>query len=427
MPIKIRQGFDIAPIIDKLIEARSFTEDGRAQFSGEALIYDKCKSYLTTALFEQGKSWAFMTSVIQRTMSSKKVSDYKTFSSTSHEISNELDKKYRRKMKVVFPIWGGDNLLTGVRKWDGVSINFNVSSKTSFSRKVRSDRAKQVSKFGSRSALGGHDFSQLPLAVCTVNAIDVFDAFELAENAISKELGLYSLMEERAEVLYPMFKSEKPISTILLAPHMTVHDEKGRILKDVYWRTNNWARNQKLAVREQTKIEKIQTNVEFVRKRIRKLPEAWQELATAALVRHYQAFSQGDLEATFLDGWRLLEAIGGKDREKSETLVKRASWFFEDVEEEHQFGLHLMNRRHLISHGKPVRADDKERLAFQMKEFVSPLLHEVLINRWKFKTIEELWAFCDLPVSPIERQEQVKQRQRQLKLIEYSVKFRREG
>ena len=66
------------------------------------------------------------------------------------------------------------------------------------------------------------NFEGLPLALCTVKGIDLHDAFEKAEDAISKELGLYSLIASRGQFIISN-EPDKPINTILLAPHMTVH------------------------------------------------------------------------------------------------------------------------------------------------------------------------------------------------------------
>lgn len=118
-----------------------------------------------------------------------------------------------------------------------------------------------------------------------------------------------------------------------------------------------------------------------------------------ALFNHYAAYSHCDLELSFLDGWRLLESIGGHKREKSETLIRRAAWFFENSEEKHEIGRHLMERRNLISHGRSIKDENNEVLAFQMKEFIRPLFLSILTNPFGFENLEELWSFCDLPTN----------------------------
>ncbi|MEP2532163.1 hypothetical protein [Shimia sp.] len=260
-----------------------------------------------------------------------------------------------------------------------------------------------------------NDHHDLPIAICSVQAIDVHDAFEQAENAISKELGLFSLISSRGKFIFST-EPDKPINTTLLAPHMTVHDLAGALSFDIYW-YNRWADQSPENARSQSEITKVLKQAESVRIRLRKLP--WRQIAELSLARHYAAFAQCDLEASFLDGWRLLEAIGGHSREKGEILVKRAAWFFENRDEQYQIGLHLMHRRNLISHGRPVKDNSNEGLAFQMKQFLTPFLHAFLTNPFNFKNIEEFWSFCDLPV---DRQVRL----RKAYLLECRTRFRRE-
>ncbi|MDG1532721.1 MAG: hypothetical protein P8Q99_15395 [Paracoccaceae bacterium] len=115
----------------------------------------------------------------------------------------------------------------------------------------------------------------------------------------------------------------------------------------------------------------------------------------------------------------MLEYIGGHQFEKGEILVKRAAWFFEDRDEYFQIGVHLMHRRNLISHGRPILASDKEELAFQIRDFLAPLFGAILTNPFSFTEIEELWKFCDLPTDQAVRK-------RQEYLLKSAVKFRGE-
>ena len=115
----------------------------------------------------------------------------------------------------------------------------------------------------------------------------------------------------------------------------------------------------------------------------------------------------------------MLEATAGHYREESETLLRRAAWFFEERDDQVQIGLHLMHRRNLISHGRPVKGESYEGLAFQMKEFLTPFLHAFLANPFNFRDIEEFWDFCDLPIDKPARM-------RQAYLLDCVAEFRRE-
>ena len=184
----------------------------------------------------------------------------------------------------------------------------------------------------------------------------------------------------------------------------------------MFW-YNRWCHDMPVKRRTETEIERIRKLTKQIRNKLRKLP--WRDDAENALRRYYSAFAQYDLESSFLDGWRLLEAIGGHSSENSETLVKRAAWFFEERDENFQIGLHLMQRRNLISHGRPIKDENSEGLVFQIKDFITPLLHAYLTNPFNFRSITEFWDFCDLPHDRSTRL-------RRAYLLECGAKFRRE-
>lgn len=417
MLITKRKGFNLNVVLEELHHARTINKDGSISlrdFNGT----DKIESYLKTAIYSENKSGAFLSRVIKKTIHTKQKFSTDSFIKNVNVIANKLDKTERRKLKVIFPIWGGDELLSGCRKWNNVHISFNASPKSNFIRKAKNERSTQKKHLASRIGVDGSELSKLPLTVCTVDAVDAFDAFELAEKALSIELGLYSFLEGRGKPIFSSGGTPRPISKIILAPHMTVHELSGSLLNDTFW-YNEWPINLTTSKRSEIDIKNIRLSVENIRQRLRRLPTKWKAKAKSALARHFDAFSQKDLEASFLDGWRLLEAIAGTSHEKSETLVRRAAWFFAETDFQKQIGLHLMHRRNLISHGRPVKASDNEELAFQMREYIYPMFRAVLTNPFDFKDIEELWGFCDLPLDK-------KTRDRQTYLLECTSKFRSE-
>lgn len=415
MAIRKRKDFNLQLLLTKLSKVRTLRPDGSIELPGFGVL-DDYESFLRTAIIAQGKSDAFMRRVVRAAIRQEQDLTEDSFLRHCNRIANTMEKTDRKRYKVLFPVWGSSGLVSGRRKWGDVSVCFDISQDTPFARRASKDRMEQLRQRENNTSKVMRDLQGLPLASCLVEAVSVHDAFEKAEEAISKEIGLYSLALSRHKFIFANGPN-KPINTILLAPHMTVHDASGAISADIYW-YNRWADHLTAKTRKPEDVERIKQQVEGVRRRIRKLP--WREKAELALARHYAAFAQCDLESSFLDGWRLLEAIGGHSREKSEILVKRAAWFFENRDEQYQIGLHLMHRRNLISHGRPMKEDNYEGLAFQMKQFVTPLLHEYLTNPFKFQNIEEFWGFCDLPVDK-------HLRLRKAYILECSAKFRQES
>ena len=414
MKIRVNKGFKLDLMLAKLSEERTLNSDGSVRISGFGLL-DEYKSYFLTAISAEGQSHAFLRSVVGQAINAEQNLNESTFLKHCNRIANKTIRDDLRAYKVLFPVWGSRGLIAGRRKWSDVTINFDVNPDTVFARRAKRARAKQFQKLVKRKSDATKDFEDLPLAVCSVRAISPRDAFEKAENAISKELGLYSMHSGRGKFVINN-GPDQPFNTVLLAPHMTVHNTTGAISTDMYW-YNRWPNRLAEKHRSLEDIVKIKDFAESVRLKLRKLP--WREDAEQSLARYFEAFAQCDLEASFLDGWRLLEAIGGHPREKSETLIRRAAWFYNEREEYYQIGLHLMHRRNLISHGRPVRDDNNEGLAFQMKTFVTPLFHAYLTNYFNFKNVEEFWSFCDLPVDKAVRD-------RQAHLLNCSARFRDE-
>ncbi|NBD29772.1 MAG: hypothetical protein GVY31_07025 [Alphaproteobacteria bacterium] len=414
--IKLRKkkGFNIDLMLSSLSKARTVNHDGTLSLSGFGVL-EEFESYLRSSIEIDGKTDAFVRKVVKKAMHAKQDLTEGEFIKHCKRSAVKAIEKDQRDFRVLFPVWGSQKLLSGRRWWGDVSITFDIQRSSRFAQRAMKDRAEQLAAHENSSHDIPGNIQNLPLAMCSVKGIDVFDAFEQAESAISKELGLYSLTSSRGKFIFPT-NSDRPINTIMLAPHMTVHDKSGAISTSIFW-YNRWPKNFSSKKRTAQEIDAIITNSEKVRSRLKRLP--WRAEAEAALVRHYLAFAQCDLESSFLDGWRLLEAIAGHNREKSETLIRRASWFFEDTVENYQVGLHLMERRNLISHGRAIKESDNEGLAFQMKKFLTPFLHAFLMNPFDLSSLEEFWAFCDLPVNK-------EQRARQAYLLSSASKFRRE-
>lgn len=414
MTFKKRKNFNIELILAKLSQERKVNPDGSISTPGFGYL-NRYESYLRTAIVAEGKSDSFIRNIVSAAVRVEQHLTEDKFVKHCNRIANARMRNNCQKFKVVFPIWGETGLISGLRRWGDVSITFNISTNSAFARRAKIDRNEQFNKYKAKYPEFSNVPADLPLAVCTVKAIDVRDAFEQAESAISKELGLYSLITGRGEFLFNNGR-DRPVNTVLLAPHMTVHDVTGRITEDMFW-YNRWCPDMPEKRRNDIEIERIQKRTKQIRNKLRKLP--WRDDAENALGRYYSAFGQCDLEASFLDGWRLLEAIGGHSSENSETLVKRAAWFFEERDENIQIGLHLMYRRNLISHGRPLKDENNEGLVFQMKYFITPLLYSYLTNPFKFKSIKEFWDFCDLPHDRSTRL-------RRAYLLKCGAKFRRE-
>lgn len=414
MKVSTRNGFNVELMLKRLSEARTLNSDGSMGVLGLGVL-DEFESYLRTAIEIEGKTNAFVSIIIKNAMHAEQNMTLGSFINHCKRISQKKIIDDQSIYKVLFPIWGSIEPLSGRRRWNDVTITFNIDKNSKFAQRAIQDRKSQIEINKKSDPENNYGFHNLPLALCSVKGINIYDAFEQAEKAISKELGLYSLTSSRGQFIFTN-DPEKPINSILLAPYMTVHNPNGAMISDIYW-YNKWPKSLNVKVQSPKEIQKIKINVEKIRNRLKYLP--WRETAEMTLSRHYSAFSQCDLESSFLDGWRLLEIIGGGIKERSDTLVKRAACFFENRNEQYEIGRHLMERRNLISHGRPVMDNNNEGLAFQMKRFITPFIYTFLTNPFNFQSIQELWDFCDLPIDK-------EVRTRRAYILHCSSKYRRE-
>ena len=407
MTIKTRKGFNIQPVLDHLSQFCYESDELPRRFRGlfrHDKVYLNDKAYLRTAIDAKGLSESQLTSVIDEALCEAPKLTQKSFLEHCNHSATQIKKKKKHDFKVVFPLWGAQHLISGRRKWDTVWIAFDVDKSSAFARKALADRITQLKKRGKNVPTVIEQVEELPWAVCSIRSINMVDAFERAEYAITKELGLYSIVTSRKKEQFSSL-AERPINTMLLAPHMTVHNPSGTISNNIFW-YNRWDLYLNQPGRTQDEITRIRGDVDRLRRKIRRLP--WRDKAEQVLIRYYNAFAHFDLEKSFLDGWKLLEFIGGDEGTKGDTLIKRAAFLTSDPTLNKEIGMHLKHRRNLISHGRSINDASNETLAFQMKSFVDPLVETFLTNPFSFQKEKDLWDFCDLPVDKTERDKQAK-------------------
>lgn len=214
-----------------------------------------------------------------------------------------------------------------------------------------------------------------------------------------------------------------PVSDVLIGPHTTTHLESGKLSHDGFWH-ENWVGgpNEKALSTERTSA--WEKRFQQLLLGIAKSP--WRNRCKSAAARYFKAFSNPNLEESFLEGWRLFENISGTRHEKMKDQILRASNIFEDNIEYLTIGSHLALRRNLLAHGHTLKADDEETLAFQMLRFVAPFLERYILNGFNFSSPKEFWEFLDLPAQRRERDHIRSKHERQLDLLVKAAKFRGE-
>lgn len=184
MSIKKRKGFNIGLMLAKLSTERTLNPDKSISMQNFDVV-DKYVSFFTTSIVAEGKSDAFVRNVVKDAMNAEQDLTEGKFIKHCNRIANIKMRDELKLFKVVFPVWGGQGFFTGRRKWTDVHINLNVSPKSSFTKRAKLERAKQFTKLQNHPDEILDGLQELPLAVCSVRAVDVLDAFEQAEHAIS--------------------------------------------------------------------------------------------------------------------------------------------------------------------------------------------------------------------------------------------------
>ena len=319
MTIKTRKGFNIQPVLDLLSQSGNESDDPPRGFG---LLFSREKAYLRTAIDAKDLSDFELSRVIEKALREAPKLTQESFLKHCNLSASQIDNEKHDDFKVVFPLWGAQHLISGRRKWDKVWITFDVDKSSAFARKALADRITQLKTRGKNVPTVIEQVEELPWAVCSIRSINMVDAFERAEYAITKELGLYSIVTSRKKEQLSSL-AERPINTMLLAPHMTVHNPSGTISNNIFW-YNRWDLYLNQPGRTQDEITRIRGKFDRLRRKIRRLP--WRDKAEQVLIRYYNAFAHFDLEKSFLDGWKLLEFIGGDEGTKGDTLIKRAAF-----------------------------------------------------------------------------------------------------
>lgn len=385
----------IAPIVHEINRARSVSAGGRVSLEG--YYSDEIISVLATFLRSGNRATdAFKRRLIEKTLASgelKEGFDPQGFIEHAKIVSGHLQRG-RSKYVVVFPVLNSPkNFIHRVKLLD-VNLNFDPSMKSRLMKNTLSERLRIKENFRGKLKISERYLRECDLILATCCAISEQDALHISEKAVKAGLGAACLALNEGKSSRISSSRPSPMNEILIAPFVTAHGPTGDISYNGYW-YYSWDDLIQLTRLKQSGRDRLDKSFHRILDASRS--SLWNDKALGALARYFDAFSNFQMEDAFLDGWRLLEYVGGKPHTGSETLVARAAAIFSDGDFYQTIGTHLADRRNRISHGRTLALQDEEVLAFQMAEFVRPLLLMYLMNPFKFGTPSEIWDFLDLP------------------------------
>ena len=416
-------------IFEEIRGIRIIGSDGRISFQGGH--YDGWIAVLVSALGLKVKSDALRHRIISGALSSSDLAADFT-DKDFRDVANRLCRKYQtedlRVYRIAFPIWNKPSFLQGTRKMGDVNLNFSPSPKTPLFKRIirerevqRTDRIYKMKFTVERLK----DLQQCSICLAHVRANSPADANEQASEELYEILGLVNLAIDGGKYSRSSSRvdGKLPVSDVLIGPHTTTHFENGKLTHDGFWH-ENWVGGSIRKTRSAEAMTAWEKRVQQLVEGISKSP--WRGSCKSAAARYLKAFSNPNLEESFLEGWRLFENISGSRYTKIPDQLLRASNIFEANTEYLIIGKHLALRRNLLAHGHAITANDDETVVFQMLKFVVPFLERYILNNLNFQSEKEFWEFLDLPAQKDKRAAKRSEYERQLDLLAKAASFRDE-
>ncbi|WP_394224753.1 hypothetical protein [Paracoccus marcusii] len=417
-------------ILDQVRNFRVRDHDGRISLTG-AGNYEGWQAILVSAVGLEFRTDALRTRIVRAALFSTDLplefSDH-DFRKIVYNLRHKYQDKKIKNYRVAFTIWNLPSFLQCTKKIGEVTLNFSPSQSTRIFKTIVHERNNQQTHrdyefFFTKDRL--KDLRNCSICLAHVRASSPADANERASEALYEILGLVNLAADGGKYwrLSSRVAGKLPVSGVLIGPHTTTHFENGKLTHDGFWH-ENWVGGPNRKVLNAEFMEVWEKRVQQLTLGISKSP--WRAKCKSAAVRYFKAFSNPNLEDSFLDGWRLFENISGSRYEKINYQLLRASNIFKDNQEYLVIGRHLALRRNLLAHGHAIKTDDEETLAFQMLQFVVPFLERYILNGFRFRSPDEFWEFLELPVRQHDRLADRAELERRLALLGKAAKFRGE-
>lgn len=421
---------EVALVLNEIRPLRKISEDGNVSLVGIGQI-EAWEAFLVSAIGAPVETDALKARIVQQVLFSPELPvdfNEQQLRAVFHQAHGRLRQCEGRRFRVVFPIWNKPKFLHGVLSRTDATINFTPSLSSKRNIRINNERTnqrrnKQFAKFFTDDHLS--DLAKCNTCIVLVDAISPEDANERASNALYELLGLVNIANDGAKRWRrsSRISGKLPVSDVLIGPHTTTHFDNGQLTHDGFWH-EDWVGGPPTLNLDETKETNWGKRFEQLSRGLSRSP--WVRDSKSAATHYFKAFSNPNLEESFLEGWRLFENISGGRYEKIDTKIERAAHVFEEHLEYMIIGKHLALRRNLISHGRPIKTDDNETLAFQMLQFLLPLLQRYLLNGHSLRNIEEFWEFLSIPASRTLRDRERQDLLRRVSLLRKAAEFREE-
>jgi len=417
-------------LLDQVRNFRVRNDKGRITLTGVG-NYDEWVAILVSAIDFEARTDALRTRIARAVLFSPDLPvnfSEEQFRKVAYRLRHKYQNEELHAYRVAFPVWNLPRFLRGTKKMGDVTLNFTPSQKTRTFKTIARERDTQQNDrhyevFFTKDRM--NDLRGCSICLAHVLANSPADANERASEAVYEILGLVNLAKDGGKSwrLSSRVAGKLPVSDVLIGPHITTHTENGKLTHDGFWH-ENWVGGPN---RKAMNVEVVSAWEKYVQQLEEGISKSlWRDRCKSAAARYFKAFSNPNLEESFLEGWRLFENISGLRHEKISDQILRASNIFENNTEYLIIGKHLALRRNLLAHGHAIKSNDEETLAFQMLQFVAPFLERYILNGFRFASPNEFWEFLDLPAQWHDRATERTELERRLDLLEKAAKFRGE-
>jgi hypothetical protein len=389
MPVTWKKSprFKPAVLLDRIASVRTVNPEGGASFSGFEL--EDCLPALHSMLnFPDAASEVDSASLVWRGLA--KVRKDLTPATFLLAVNTELSEKLATKEQAYY-------LLTSL----SIDHRDFPATLTVLGAEIRISPSKYPTRIvGVRAEL--LRANKVPVAaepdnycrvVVRVKAKAEKVAVNRALRAVDLQRALWCLMGNSRMQLAFGGAGMEPINVVRLGSRHTIHHQDGEAVQNGVWFEPNFT---PARLFRPDKPDVVQSNSRWALRQIQ--ASKYGERLTTSLLRFVRAFDEPEANTAFLRLWGALEALTTPGQADYDSLVRRCSFLFKEVDFHRQLLEHLREYRNASVHAGE-ESDRARTHCYQLQLYFVSLIWFHVRNAKVFTTLEEANEFLDLPAN----------------------------
>lgn len=221
------------------------------------------------------------------------------------------------------------------------------------------------------------------------------EAGEKALNTINLLRAFWNLSINFSKTFRSSSGKRKPINEITMGPLHSIHYESGKNIAGPFWHDPLYVSSIDVIHPSNEWITTLK-NEKNLRQKLQK--SRFREIIENALSRYVDALDERNFQASFLKLWSLLEYLTNTTRANYEVTIKRTIFIFKNKDLHKEILNYIRESRNKLVHSDES-LNEEESLMFQSKLYVEKMILFYLHYGNKFKDINELSSFLDLPAN----------------------------